>query len=203
MVSGGLHHSAAEPVPQQHLLLFHPTKFLEYRFVKVFGLHKNKTTFNSGLESTFFFYWALRRDISIRASLCVWLWIYSLVFNAFCHAQSSGAIQCTLFRQHSAPVALRKEMHRVLHTAGSMLKVRQPSGGWTSTYQEVTQWFIGSVFANSRLKYLFIDSFSDTMDKLAEFRFSYTVMLGPMLFPPKTASGLVIAIKKLFCVSAY
>lgn len=71
----------------------------------------------------------------------VYTFAHSLVFNAFCHAQCSRAIQCVLFRQHKAPVALCKEIQCVLHTAGSMLKVgpSQPTGARTSTYQEVTQ----------------------------------------------------------------
>lgn len=101
MVYAGLHHLAAELVPHQHLLQFYPTKFLDCCFVKFLDyIQVKKKYFQNGLKR------------------------HSLVFDAFCHTQSSGGIQWTLFRWYSASVALHKEVQCVLHTAGSMLEVK-------------------------------------------------------------------------------
>lgn len=62
---------------------------------------------------------ALRRNEP--NSVYVYTFAHSHVFNAFCHAQCLGAIQCALFTQHRAPVAVHKEIQCVLHTSGSML----------------------------------------------------------------------------------
>ncbi len=54
----------------------------------------------------------------------VYAFAHSAVFNAFCHGQCLGVIQCALFRQRRATVGLHKEMQCVLYTTGSVLKTK-------------------------------------------------------------------------------
>lgn len=55
MVSAGLHHLAAELVRHQHLLQFHPTKFLDYCFVKSLNDIKRKQKYSQQRPWKYFF----------------------------------------------------------------------------------------------------------------------------------------------------
>lgn len=50
----------------------------------------------------------------------VYAFAHSLVFNALCRGQRSGAIRFAMFGQHRASVGLHKEIQCVPHTTGSM-----------------------------------------------------------------------------------
>lgn len=101
----------------------------------------------------------------------VYAFAHSLVFNALCRGQRSGAIRFAMFGQHRASVGLHKEIQCVPHTTGSM------SANWSLGIR------MHSVDVNSRVKHLFSESLVTalTEELVSQSSFSYTYFLSSVI----------------------